>query len=96
MATATVGIGVKKEGDMVVAGTKGYIWVPAPWWKTEYFEIRFEDLSKTQKVFVKFDGDGLRYELSEFLNAINKGSNSYKFTPDESIAIADIIGKFME
>ena len=96
MATATVGIGVKKEGDMVVAGTKGYIWVPAPWWKTEYFELRFEDLSKTQKVFVKFDGDGLRYELSEFLNAINSGSNSYKFSPSESIAIAKIIGNFLK
>lgn len=94
MATATVGIGVKKEGDMVVAGTKGYIWVPAPWWKTEYFELRFEDLSKTQKVFVKFDGDGLRYELSEFLNAINNGASSYKFTPDESIKMAEIIEEF--
>lgn len=96
MATATVGIGVKKEGDMVVAGTKGYIWVPAPWWKTEYFELRFEDLSKTQKVFVKFDGDGLRYELSEFLNSINSGSYSYKFTPNESIAMAEIIEKFLK
>ena len=96
MATATVGIGVKKEGDMVVAGTKGYIWVPAPWWKTEYFEIKFEDLSKTQKVFVKFDGDGLRYELSEFLNSINSGSSSYKFSPSESIAMAEIIGRFVE
>lgn len=96
MATATVGIGVKKEGDMVVAGTKGYIWVPAPWWKTEYFEIRFEDLSKTQKVFVKFDGDGLRYELSEFLNSINSGKNSYKFTQCESVCLAEIIEKFLQ
>lgn len=95
MATATVGIGVKKEGDMVIAGTKGYIWVPAPWWMTEYFEIRFEDLSKTQKFFVKYDGDGLRYELSEFLNSINNGSYSYKFSPNESIAIAGIIEKFL-
>lgn len=94
MATATVGIGVKKEGDMVVAGTNGYIWVPAPWWKTEYFEIRFEDLSKTQKFFVKFDGDGLRYELSEFLNSIHCGQASYKFTKEESVCVAEIIEKF--
>jgi len=96
MATATVGIGVKKEGDLVVAGTKGYIYVPAPWWKTEYFEIRFEDLSKTQKVFVKFDGDGLRYELSEFLKAINSDNPSYKLSDCESVAIIDIIEKFKE
>lgn len=95
MATATVGIGVKKEGDMVVAGTKGYIWVPAPWWKTEYFELRFEDLSKTQKVFVKFDGDGLRYELSEFLNSINRGISSYKFSDEESVCLSGVIEKFL-
>lgn len=95
LATATIGIGVKKEGDLVIAGTKGYIYVPAPWWKTEYFEIRFEDLSKTQKVFTKFDGDGLRYELSEFLHAINAGKVSYKFNPDESICLAGIIDKFL-
>ena len=95
MATATVGIGVKKEGDMVIAGTKGYIWVPAPWWKTEYFELRFEDLSKTQKVFVKFDGDGLRYELSEFLHAINNGQSSYKFLPEESICISSLLEKIL-
>ena len=41
-ATSIVGIGVKREGDLVIAGTKGYIYVPAPWWKTEYFEIKFE------------------------------------------------------
>lgn len=96
MATATIGIGVKKEGDLVVAGTKGYIWVPAPWWKTEYFELRFEDLLKTQKVFVKFDGDGLRYELAEFLHSINNKKPSYKFTENDSIYIAEIINKFLD
>lgn len=95
LATATIGIGVKKEGDLVIAGTKGYIYVPAPWWKTEYFEIRFEDLSKTQKIFTKFDGDGLRYELSDFLNAINNNKPSYKFTANESICLAGIIDKFL-
>ena len=95
MATANVGLGVKREGDLVVAGTKGYIYVPAPWWKTEYFEIRFEDTSKVQKFFAKFDGDGLRYELSDFLNAINKKKNSFKFKNKESICLATIVDKFL-
>lgn len=94
-ATSIVGIGVKREGDLVIAGTKGYIYVPAPWWKTEYFEIKFEDLSKTQKYFLKFDGDGLRYELSDFLKAINKEQKLYKFKKEESIFIVDIIEKFL-
>lgn len=95
MATANVGIGVKREGDLVIAGTKGYIYVPAPWWKTEYFEIRFEDLSKTQKVFTKFDGDGLRYELVEFVKSINKKSSNFLFSKDESICLSEIIEKFL-
>ena len=63
IATANVGLGVKKEGELIIAGTNGYIYVPAPWWKTEYFEIRFENQNLNEKYFFKFDGDGLRYEL---------------------------------
>ena len=36
----TLGIGVKTEGNLVISGTKGYIYVPAPWWLTDYFEVR--------------------------------------------------------
>ncbi len=96
MATANIGIGVKKEGDLVIAGTKGYIYVPAPWWKTEYFEVRFEDFSATQKFFIKYDGDGLRYELADFLKSINTHKNSYKFKDEETICIANIIEKFLK
>ena len=87
-------IGVKKEGNCVISGTQGYIYVPAPWWKTEYFEIRFENTSKNQKIFIKFDGDGLRYEIADFLKAINTNSKSYKFTDEESIFISSIIEDF--
>ncbi len=94
VATANVGIGIKKEGNCVISGTEGYIYIPAPWWKTEYFEIRFEDLNKTQKVFVKFDGDGLRYELAEFLKSINTHKQSYKLSDKESIFISKVIEQF--
>ena len=43
IANATVGLGIKKEGECIISGTNGYLNVPAPWWKTEYFEIRFEN-----------------------------------------------------
>ena len=94
MATANTGIGVKKEGSCVISGTKGYIYVPAPWWLTQYFEIRFEDLNKTQKIFEKFDGDGLRYEISDFLLNINSKSKSYKLLEEESLFIASIIENY--
>ena len=56
VATANVGLGVKKEGELIIAGTNGYVYVPAPWWKTEYFEFRFEDQNLNEKYFFKFDG----------------------------------------
>lgn len=55
-----VGLGVKTEGNLVISGTKGYAYVPAPWWKTDYFEFRYEDQNKNQKFFYKWDGAGLR------------------------------------
>lgn len=95
-ATANVGIGVKKEGDLCIAGTKGYIYVPAPWWKTEYFEIRHEDIRLNRKVYAKFEGDGLRYELSAFLNMIQRGDRVRHFiSRQESLFLAKIIEKFL-
>ncbi|MGV8907733.1 MAG: Gfo/Idh/MocA family oxidoreductase [Propionicimonas sp.] len=92
IASARTGIGVKAEGELIVAGSRGYVYVPAPWWLTEYFETRFEDQSKNKKYYYKFDGDGLRYELAEFAFMVrNQSPESFKLRAAESIAIADII-----
>lgn len=92
IASARTGIGVKAEGELVVAGTNGYVYVPAPWWLTEYFEARFENPSHNKKYYYKFDGDGLRYELAEFAWMIrNSTPETFKLRAAESIAIADII-----
>lgn len=92
IASARVGLGVKAEGDLVIGGTKGYLYVPAPWWKTEYFEARFEDQANNKRYYYKFDGDGLRYEIAEFVSMINAGATeTYKLRPLESVAISRII-----
>lgn len=92
VASARVGLGVKAEGDLVVAGTKGYLYVPAPWWKTEYFEIRFEDQTRNKCYYYKFDGDGLRYEIAEFVTMINSAkTETFKLLKSESVAIGRII-----
>lgn len=97
IGTAKVGLGVKSEGDLIISGTKGYIYVPSPWWKTEYFEARFEDFNNNKKYYYKFDGDGLRYELAEFISMINKRKlNNYKLTINESIEIIKIIEGFIK
>lgn len=96
IATASIGLGIKSEGELVISGTKGYIYVPSPWWKTEYFEVRFEDSNKNKKYFYKFEEDGLRYEISEFISLINDSTiKNYKFTENESIKICEVIENFL-
>lgn len=70
VASFKVGCGAKSEGDLVITGTKGYIYVPAPWWKTDYFEVRFEDPSNNRRYFYQLDGEGLRYMLVAFVKMI--------------------------
>ena len=92
IASARTGLGVKAEGDLVVAGTTGYLYIPAPWWLTEYFETRFEDPRRNKKFYYKLEGDGLRYEIAEFASMIRAGSrDSFKLRSEESIAIAGLI-----
>ena len=94
-SSATLGIGVKTEGNMVISGTMGYVYVPAPWWLTDYFEIRYENQAKNRKFFYSYDGDGLRYEIQEFMSMIvNHRYSSYKLRKEESIVIAEIIEKY--
>jgi len=91
----TLGIGVKTEGNLVISGTKGYIYVPAPWWLTDFFEVRYEDQTKNKKFFYSYDGEGLRYEIQEWLSMIvNKRRSCYKLRRRESVAIAEIIEKY--
>jgi len=71
ICTAKVGLGVKSEGQLLISGTQGYLYGHAPWWKTQSFEIRHEDIEENEKFFYKFAGDGLRYELSDFISLIN-------------------------
>lgn len=91
----TLGIGVKTEGNLVISGTKGYVYVPAPWWLTSYFEVRYEDQTKNRKYFYSYDGEGLRYEIQEWLSMIvNERRSCYKLRRRESVAIAEIIEKY--
>lgn len=92
-----VGLGVKTEGNMVISGTKGYAYVSAPWWKTDYFEFRYEDQNRNQKFFYKWDGFGLRYEIQEFISCvINRRFSSARLRRKESIFMAEIMQQFCE
>lgn len=97
LAAAKNGLGVKSEGQLIISGTRGYIIVDAPWWKTTSFEVRYEDSSLNEKYFSKFLKDGLRYEIGDFVSSINGfGEKHFKLTKGESIAMAGVMEKFLE
>lgn len=92
VASLKVGKGVKSEGELVVSGTKGYIYVPAPWWKTDYFEVRFENVENNKRYFYQLDGEGIRYEIVAFIRKIAMKS----INNDEDIKISKQIVKVVE
>lgn len=95
IASFQLGLGVKTEGNLVISGTQGYAYVPSPWWKTDYFELRYEDQNKNKKYFYKWDEPGLRYELQEFVSCIvNDRHHSARLMPRESIAMARVMEQF--
>ncbi len=97
LALSKTGVSVKTEGQLLIAGTKGYILVKSPWWLTQSFEVRFEDPNKKEIYSSRFLGKGLRYEISDFAKAIaGDGNWTYKLTRGESIAMAGVMEKFLE
>lgn len=96
IGTVTCGLGVKSEGKLLISGTKGYIVVEAPWWKTSYFEVHYENPGEVEKYSDRFLGDGLRYEINDFLAMINgRNKNDFKLTRSESVAFADVMERFL-
>ena len=86
-----VGLGVKTEGNLVISGTKGYAYVPAPWWKTDYFEIRYEDQNHKKKYFYPFVEEGLRYEIKDFVAAVlSDGYYHNKVSKNENLKMAEV------
>ena len=95
-ATIKVGNGVKSEGELVVSGTRGYMYVPAPWWKTDYFEIRYENPADNKRYFYQVDGEGIRYELVALSDAIRTGKDHYYIDRKISKAISNIMSQVKE
>ena len=93
-ASAKVGKAAKAEGELIITGTKGYIYVPAPWWKTDYFEVRFENPANNKRYFYQLDGEGIRYEIVAFAKAIESGKANYYINNEVSENIVKIIESF--
>ena len=94
VASIKVANSVKSEGELIISGTEGYAYVPAPWWKTDYFELRYENLEDNKKYFYQLDGEGIRYELVAFAKSIEMGKNNAYVDSEVSKAICKIIEDF--
>lgn len=94
VASIKVGVGVKSEGELIISGTKGYLYIPAPWWKTDYFELRYENPADNKRYFYKLDGEGIRYEIVSFIKAIQTSRPSPYLTNGVSKAIVRTIEDF--
>lgn len=91
VASVKIAKAAKAEGELIITGTKGYIYVPAPWWKTDYFEVRFENQSDNKRYFYQLDGEGIRYEIVAFTKAVETGRDNYYISEKVSMAICKVI-----
>ena len=94
VGSAVIGKAVKSEGSLCIAGTDGYIWVPSPWWKTDYFEVRRENPSENRRYFYQLEGEGIRNELASFARSIQTGHNLPLVDRSVSIALSRLVGEF--
>ena len=94
VASVKVAKAAKAEGELIITGTKGYIYVPAPWWKTDYFECRFENPAENKRYFYQLDGEGIRYEIVEFAKSVENKKSNFYIDSEISAAIVKIIEDF--
>ena len=94
VASIKIAKGAKSEGTLIITGTEGYIYVPAPWWKTDYFEVRYEDQEKTSKFFYQLEGEGIRYEIVVFAKSVELLRSEGGIAQEVSEAMCQIIGDF--
>lgn len=96
VASAKVGDGVKSEGELIISGTKGYAYVPAPWWKTDYFELRYENQSENRRYFYQLEGEGIRHELVAFARAIETGKAIPNIKLETTKKISETMRKYIQ
>ena len=94
VASIKVGQGVKSEGSLVISGTKGYIYVPAPWWKTDYFELRYENPAENKRYFYQLEGEGIRNEIVTFVKNIEEKEASVNVGEYLSKEIVNIMHQY--
>ncbi|MBR4845772.1 MAG: glycerol-3-phosphate cytidylyltransferase, partial [Bacteroidaceae bacterium] len=70
-------------------------YVPAPWWKPDYFEIRYENPYNNKKLYFPFESSGLRYEIKVFLDCIGMKDIKPAITKHELLKIIQLVNKYL-
>ena len=96
VASVKVGKGVKTEGELIVSGTDGYAYVPAPWWKTDFFEIRHEHADDNQRYFYQLEGEGIRNMLAVFFQAAVHGVRYQTIEENVTKGIVTVLEDYYE
>lgn len=94
VASIKVGNGVKSEGELIISGTQGYIYIPAPWWKTDYFEIRYENPSQNKRYFYQLDDEGIPNEFIALIKAIKTGQFLPQIDVSTTLETSNIMHEF--
>ncbi len=94
VASLKVGTGTKSESELIISGTIGYVYVPAPWWKTDYFELRYENPADNKRFFYQLEGEGIRYELADFAKNIESRGFHMGISESDSKAICRVMESF--
>lgn len=94
-ANIKVGKGIKSESSLIISGTKGCIVVGSPWWKTDYFEIHYENINDNKKFFYQLDGEGIRNELLQFVNNIKNDNIITYIDSNVSKSIIKVIQDYL-
>ncbi|MGO1281770.1 MAG: hypothetical protein ACTHUJ_02400, partial [Psychrobacter sp.] len=73
------------------------VYIPAPWWLTKKFFVRYEDPNHIEEFEYLFEGDGLRYEISEFVTLVTRNMKaSEQLTHEDMLSINFIIDDYNE
>lgn len=64
------------------------------WWKTDYFEVRYENPEDNQRFFYQLDGEGIRYEIVAFAKSVEVKKPMNYVEKGVSKSIAKIIESF--
>lgn len=94
-ASLQVSADVPMMASLVVTGSRGFIYVPDPWWKTSYFEVYHPNQEDVRRYYYAFDGEGVRYELYELVKMIRGMRTASQYIlKSESLFVARMLGEY--